>query len=344
MSEMREPIAATAVIDLTSAPSSPPAEPTWSLSPSRALDFKNCALLYRFRVIDRLPEPPSLDAARGTVIHGVLERLFDRPAAERTSEAARSDVEPGWLAVLEEDPELAAMVENEPGGLTELIASTRTLLDSYFTLEDPRRIEPAEREVLVEMTTPTGVHLKGFIDRVDRSPAGDIRVVDYKSGKAPSEAFEGKALFQLRFYALVLWRTTGVLPRLLRLYYLRDREILDYAPDAADLESLERQVEAIAAAIQKARSTGDWRHKPSKLCSWCSFQSLCPEFGGTPPALPDLPTSSNSESTVSSVRLETSTLPGAGSIGTSHGTATTLQPADSAEVTPLIASSSTTAS
>jgi putative RecB family exonuclease len=112
-------------------------------------------------------------------------------------------------------------------------------------------------------------------------------VVDYKSGRSPSELFEAKALFQLRFYALVLWRTTGVMPRMLRLYYLRDREVLDYSPDEADLRSLERQVEAIAAAITRARESGDWRHKPGPLCDWCAHQALCPAFGGTPPALPE---------------------------------------------------------
>ena len=39
-----------------------------------------CPLLYRFRVIDRLPEAPSPAAARGTLVHAVLERLFDEPA------------------------------------------------------------------------------------------------------------------------------------------------------------------------------------------------------------------------------------------------------------------------
>ncbi|HVX70052.1 MAG TPA: PD-(D/E)XK nuclease family protein [Mycobacteriales bacterium] len=286
MTELAESGSITNVIELP-ADAVDPTRPEWSLSPSRALDFKNCALLYRFRVIDRLPEPPSLDAARGTVIHGVLERLFDLAATDRTIAAACADVEPGWQSLLNAEPELVALVEAAPGGLETLVETTQALLDSYFALEDPRRIEPADREVLVEATLPSGIHLKGFVDRLDRSPAGDLRVVDYKSGKSPSELFEGKALFQLRFYALVLWRTTGVLPRLLRLYYLADREVLDFSPDAADLESLERQLEAIAAAIVKARETGDWRHKPSKLCNWCSFQSLCPEFGGTPPPLPD---------------------------------------------------------
>jgi putative RecB family exonuclease len=260
--------------------------PEWSLSPSRALDFKNCALLYRFRVIDKLPEPPSIDAARGTVIHGILEKLFDLTAPQRTIAAAIDLAEPQWQGVLDEDPELATLVSEIPGGLPALLTSTSELLDSYFALEDPQRLEPAEREVLVETTLPSGVHLKGFVDRLDRSPAGDLRVVDYKSGKSPHEAYEGKALFQLRFYALVLWRSTGVLPRLLRLYYLRDREVLDYSPDAADLASLERQVDAIAVAITKARETGDWREKPGKLCDWCAHHAICPAFGGTPPPLP----------------------------------------------------------
>jgi putative RecB family exonuclease len=258
----------------------------WALSPSRALDFKNCALLYRLRVIDKLPEPPSLDAARGTVIHAVLERLFDAPAPTRTIAAALEQVEPQWRALIATDPELVALVDGDPSGFTALLDSTRDLLRSYFTLEDPTRLEPAERELLVETTLPSGVRLKGFIDRLDRSPAGDLRVVDYKSGKSPSELFEGKALFQLRFYALMLWRETGVLPRVLRLYYLSDREILDYSPDEADLRSLERQLDAIATAITTARESGDWRHKPGRLCDWCSYHAVCPAFGGTPPPLP----------------------------------------------------------
>ena len=54
-----------------------------ALSPSRAGDFMTCPLLYRFRTIDKLPEEPSPDAVRGTLVHKVLEDLFDLPAPER---------------------------------------------------------------------------------------------------------------------------------------------------------------------------------------------------------------------------------------------------------------------
>src|SRR5215212_4551455 len=88
-----------------------------SLSPSRAADFKACPLLYRFRTIDRLPERKSLAAVRGTLVHAVLERLYDLPAAQRTVAAARELVGPAW-AELREEPgvaELFATAQDDGG-------------------------------------------------------------------------------------------------------------------------------------------------------------------------------------------------------------------------------------
>jgi putative RecB family exonuclease len=270
-----------------------PAPVIGSLSPSRASDFKTCPLLYRYRSIDRLPEPPSPAAVRGTLVHAVLERLFDLPAAERTLGAAEAMVEPEWQRLAESAPEIAAMFDPQDGaadgaagGLAPWLASARPLLRTYFELEDPTRLEPAEREQLVEVLLPTGLRLRGFVDRLDVAPTGDIRVVDYKTGAAPREAFEGKALFQLKFYALVIWRTRGVVPRQLRLMYLRDGDLLTYAPDSGELARFERTLEALWAAIARATAAGDFRPSPSRLCDWCHHQSLCPSFGGTPPPMP----------------------------------------------------------
>src|SRR3569623_546735 len=65
-----------------------------ALSPSRASDFMTCPLLYRYRTIDKLPEEPSVDALRGTVVHKVLEDLFDLPAPSRTPDRARALLPP----------------------------------------------------------------------------------------------------------------------------------------------------------------------------------------------------------------------------------------------------------
>ena len=258
-----------------------------SLSPSRASDFTSCPLLYRFRTIDQLPEPPSEAAARGTVVHKVLEDLFDLPAPERTPRQAKSMVEQAWEDVRSLDPALATLFTSETEGAEEdWLESCRQVLRRYFDLEDPRRLEPAEREHYVEALLDSKLLLRGFIDRVDVAADGRIRVVDYKSGRVPSEAYEAKALFQLKFYALVIWRTRGVVPAMLQLIYLGSGDILRYVPDEADLLATERKAEAIWRAIRTAQETGEWQPNPGRLCGWCAHKSLCPAFGGTPPPLP----------------------------------------------------------
>jgi putative RecB family exonuclease len=289
-----------------------PAEPTRdqtprlpSLSPSRAADFKTCPLLFRFRTIDRLPEQPTADQARGTLVHAVLERLFDLPAAERTPERAAELVAPQWERLLAEEAKLAGLFAptaatttpespttaegTTPAGETtpaEFLASATDLLTGYFTMEDPRRLEPAQRETLIESTIGDQLIIRGYVDRLDISPTGDMRVVDYKTGGAPREAFEARALFQLKFYALVLWRIHGVVPRVLRLLYLRDTEVCDYTPDLEELLRFERTLLALWQAIERATQTGDFRPKPSRLCGWCAHQAHCPAYGGNPPPYP----------------------------------------------------------
>jgi putative RecB family exonuclease len=257
-----------------------------ALSPSRAGDFMQCPLLYRFRVVDRLPEAPSPAAVRGTVVHAVLERLFDLPAAERTLAAAREMLGPQWARVRAEEPGLAGLFDGDDSALAGWLVSAEELLARWFDLEDPTRLEPAERELYVETTLDDGLQLRGYVDRLDVAADGRMRVVDYKTGRAPSPLFEAKALFQMKFYALVLWRLRGTVPALLQLVYLGNGEVLRYTPEESDLLATERKVKALWAAIERAARTGDWRASPSRLCDWCDHRALCPAFGGTPPPPP----------------------------------------------------------
>jgi putative RecB family exonuclease len=258
-----------------------------SISPSRAADFRTCPLLYRLRTIDRLPESPSPPALRGTVVHKVLEDLFDLPALDRTPERAESMVQAAWEFVLDAEPEAAELFTGDGEGIVEWLSSCRESVRAYFALEDPRRLEPAERELYVEALLDSRLLLRGFVDRIDVAPDGALRVVDYKSGNSPGVGFEGKALFQMRFYALILWRTRGVVPKLLQLIYLGDGQVVSYEPDEDDLRATERLVEAVWRAIRLAKETREFLPHRSWACGWCSFQALCPEFGGTPPPFPE---------------------------------------------------------
>ncbi|GAA2525630.1 PD-(D/E)XK nuclease family protein [Pilimelia columellifera] len=258
-----------------------------SLSPSRAADFKTCPLLYRLRSIDRIPERSTPEQVRGTLVHAVLERLFDLPAADRTVDAAVAMVPRQWQLLTEREPELAVVAGDGAADTEAFLAAARPLLEGYFAVEDPQRLEPAERESLVTAVVDGGLLLRGYVDRLDIAPGGALRVVDYKTGGAPREAFEARALFQLKFYALVLWRARGTVPAALRLLYLKDAQACDYRPDAEELDRFERTLIALWAAIERAREHRDFRPTPSRLCDWCDHQSRCPAFGGTPPPFPE---------------------------------------------------------
>src|SRR6185503_5597511 len=106
----------------------------------------------------------------------------------------------------------------------------------------PARLEPAERELYVETLLDSGLTLRGYIDRVDIASTGELRIVDYKTGRSPNEFFEAKALFQMKFYALVIWRTRGIIPRMLKLIYLGNSEMLQYEPEERDLLATERKL------------------------------------------------------------------------------------------------------
>ncbi|MBO0512330.1 RecB family exonuclease [Streptomyces beijiangensis] len=270
------------------------AQPPSSLSPSRASDFMQCPLLYRFRVIDKLPEKPSAAATRGTLVHAVLERLFDDPAGERTAVRAKGLVPGQWDRLLESKPELATLFGDSTEGevvtpgvdLATWLQEAEQLVERWFTLEDPTRLEPAERELFVETELESGLRLRGIIDRVDVAPTGEVRIVDYKTGKAPRPEYAEGALFQMKFYALVVWRLKGIVPRRLQLVYLGNGEVLTYDPVEADLERVERKLHALWEAISEATATGEWRPRKTKLCGWCDHRAVCPEFGGTPPVYP----------------------------------------------------------
>lgn len=216
-------------------------------------------------------------------MHAVLERIFDAPLGERTPEAARALLPGEWARLLDTEPRYTALFEADEAATQAWLSTAEALLGTYFTLEDPNRLEPGDRELWVQTQLTNGPLLRGIVDRLDVAPNGDLRVVDYKTGKSPRPGYEASALFQMRFYALVLWRERAVVPKMLQLIYLGNGQVLRAEPTEADLELTEAKVRSLWAAIETAARAGQWEPRRTPLCGWCAHQELCPLFGGTPP-------------------------------------------------------------
>ena len=252
-----------------------------ALSPSRCGDYLQCPLLFRFRALDRLPEPKTVAQVKGTLVHAVLEEMHKLPREQRLYPAAVKQLKPTWADMCAKDKDLLELVPDEE--LYDFLVECRSLLRGYFEMENPQGFDAYATEMYVDTVLPNGVPVRGFIDRVDVAPTGQVRVVDYKTGKKPLPRYSDQAKFQMRFYALVYWRLYGRIPDQLRLMYLKVMDSMFLAPSKEELEYFERDLADLWVKIQADIEAGQFKTKTSKLCGWCPHQSLCPEFGGTPP-------------------------------------------------------------
>lgn len=251
-----------------------------SLSPSKVSAFRDCALAFRFSAIDRLEEPPSPHATKGTLVHRALERLFwHHDAGDRGREEARAELEAAWEE-LEGSGELDALAldRDERRGF---LADADSLVEGYLRLEDPNRVTPIGVELTLEAHVG-GTLLRGIIDRLDVDAEGELVVVDYKTGRVPSANQEQQRLGGVQFYALLCEQVLGRRPAKVRLMYLRQPVCIEADPSDQAIEGLRRRTTAVWAAIERACAADDFRPKPSALCGWCAFKALCPAFGGDP--------------------------------------------------------------
>jgi len=264
----------------------PRPQPT-SLSPSSISTFKECPLAYRFSYLERLPEPPSAAASRGTLVHRALELLMGRPPADRTLDAARADLDRA-RAELAEHPEFAGLGLSDDQWAT-FHGEADALLERYFELEDPTTVRPIGIELKLQ-TEIGGVALRGVIDRLELDAEGELVITDYKTGGVPSERFEAKSLGGVHVYALLCERVFGRRPARVQLLYLAKPEAIIAVPSAQSITGVERRTTALWRAIETACSRDDFRPHPSKLCDFCAFQAYCPSFGGEPDRAEELRT------------------------------------------------------
>lgn len=247
-----------------------------TLSPSKAAAFTDCPLAFRFAIIDRIPEPPSPHAVKGTLVHAALERLhWDYRAGERTPEAAADALGQAWDQ-LQEDPEFSNL------GLADVEAAAfradaEMLLGNYFRIEDPNAVSAVGVELGLEAKVGDLV-LRGIIDRLDVTDDGELIVVDYKTGRAPSTQFERSRLNGVHTYALLCEQVLGRFPDHVKLLYLRDPLAIIATPTEQSVRGHRVRTSAVWAAIERACEREDFRPRPSGLCRFCNYQHLCPAY------------------------------------------------------------------
>lgn len=248
------------------------AEAPAHLSPSSASAFDHCPRRWKFKYIDRLPEPPGQAAVVGTFAHEVLEHLCGLPAAERTLEKAKSLARELWPA--QEAADDFQMLELDEEQSRAFRWQSWIAIAGLWDLEDPATVDVVATEQKV--TAQLGdVPFLGIVDRLDRIN-GKLVVSDYKSGTLPRVRWREDKLQQVVLYAAAVEVTEGEQPETARLLYLGQRAI-DVTVTDRKIEEATEQLTTTWNGISSACATSEFAAKPGVLCGWCPFAQDCPE-------------------------------------------------------------------
>ncbi len=257
-----------------------PFAPPRSLSPSKVTSFRDCALAFRFNAIDHLPDEPTVWTVKGTLVHRVLEQLFwHHERGKRTVAAASSELSRAWDE-LQSDPDFAFLDLTDEDAEA-FRADADSLVHNYFKLEDPDEITPVGIELTLEARVGD-MRLRGIIDRLDLTDDGELVVIDYKTGRAPSAAFEQSKLVGVHIYALLCEEVLGRRPVQVKLLHLKEPTTIIAEPSEQAVRGHRQKAVAIWSAIERACRDEDFRPRTSPLCTYCRFRAFCPAYGGNP--------------------------------------------------------------
>ena len=246
-----------------------------SLSPSKVSSFTDCALAFRFSTIDRLPEPPSAPATKGTLVHAALERLFV-PARRRADAPGRPDRASTrrWTPCAPTPTSPAS--SSTPTPRPRFLDDAERLVRRYFELEDPQHHHPDRHRAQARGPDRRRSALRGIIDRLELDDDGGLVVTDYKTGRVPRENNEQGKLGGVHFYAFLCEQLFGQRPARVQLLYLDEPVAIITTPTEQSIRGLERKVTAMWTAVERACATEDFRPEALEAVRLVRLPGLLP--------------------------------------------------------------------
>lgn len=246
--------------------------PPQRLSPSGAATFEQCPRRWRFRYVERLPDPPGIDALVGTFAHRVLEHLMQQPANRRTKDDARRIARSTWPELSSSDEYLD--LELDEAQAKEFRWRAWGAIEGLWYLEDPAGVDVRATEQQVSVTLD-GVPFRGVVDRVEAESEGVV-VSDYKSGRAPSPRFAPDRLHQVLLYAAAIAEETGEQPVKAQLLYL-GQKIVSTVVTSEEIDGAVEHLRSTWEDIAEACDIDDFAPRPGPLCGYCPYSEQCPE-------------------------------------------------------------------
>jgi putative RecB family exonuclease len=249
----------------------------FACTPSR-LAAHDCPRRYRFGYLDR--PPPARGRARahntlGAVVHLALHQWWLLPRSRRSPEAGARLVEHNWQP-------------GSAGGFRDDAQSVqwRDVAAGWVRQYLDEQVDADDEPVAVERTVATGstrLAISGRVDRIDER-AGELVVVDYKTGRSMLDDDDARGSQALALYVLGVRRTLRRKCRRVELHHLPSGRVAAFehtdeslAGHVARAEQTAADIVAASDAVAAGADPDDaFPPRPGPACRWCDFRSICP--------------------------------------------------------------------
>ncbi len=260
-------------------------EPLYAASPSRLLTWLDCPRRYRMTYLDRprpVPRRQRAHTSLGLSVHNALRDWWDLPDGDRTPSAAAELLGTGWIDVGFRDADQSGSWRDRMRGA----------VTAYVQGLNPDA-HPLGVERAVAMVTGQ-LRLHGRVDRLD-DRAGELIVVDYKTGRRPPTEDDARFSLPLALYAAAVWKMFRRPCVRVELHHVPTGTVAAHTHTPQSLSNRVEEARSIAVDARGAErdyaraGTGSGRFppRPSPLCTWCDLRAHCPEGQAVGPEQPD---------------------------------------------------------
>lgn len=282
-----------------------------TMSNSRFSKYNICPLQYKFYYEKRLKSFPSSHLHFGSAVHRALKEFhskYDLKGTHGTFSDLIKEYEIAWDKIKEEmiDSVSGEAVHRWRAQLAEADCTEiefkntlNNLKTIYKSLEEedefkrkgvkmlekysmdnqanPNRIIGVEKQLMV---TYRGMGIIAYIDRIEKTPEGEIVVVDYKAGMRIIDEEHIKkgdrSACQAMLYMKMIEKKWKKKLKNFYFYYLAHRKKVPCNPPKKFVDKLLDDMQDTLKAIKYER----FEPSPNPLCGWCDYEVICPAWKG----------------------------------------------------------------
>jgi len=248
-------------------------------SHSRLSTFERCTYKYKLKYLDKVKAETTqgVEAFMGSMVHDTLERVYIDKQFEKvmTLKEAQGYLKALWKKNWNDQIIIVRKEYGEENYFKMALKFIKMYFDRFYPFDDGLTIGLEDR-VIIKLDKAGRYKLQGYIDRLASFKDGEYHIVDYKTNRHLKIQDQLDQDRQLALYQLAVMKNYRDAKKVvLKWHFLAFDKTLTSTRTKEELEALRKNTIQLIKTIEKCK---EFKTNKSKLCDWCEFRSMCPEW------------------------------------------------------------------